>query len=400
MSEHFIIIGAGQAACQAAASLRSEGFSGRLTLIGDELQPPYQRPPLSKKYLSAEISSDRLYLKPPAFYAKNEIELMLGVRAEKVDPSSKTVALSSGTVLSYRKLLIATGSSPRRLAIPGAELKGVCYMRSISDVAAFREKLFPGARLVIVGGGYIGLEAAAACVRLGVSVHVIEAAPKLLARVAGPEISEFFLNIHRARGVGIRLDATVAEFFGREGRVTGIGLSGGEELATDAVLVGIGAIPNSDLAAQAGLAVADGIVVDEHARTSDRDILAAGDCTMHPNSIYGRTLRLESVHNAIEQAKIAAASMNGKLLSYTQVPWFWSDQFEFKLQVSGLVQGADERRVSGHADRSPFSVHHYREGRLVAVEAVDAAAQFMAAKARILADHRDLAVVAGANRTL
>jgi 3-phenylpropionate/trans-cinnamate dioxygenase ferredoxin reductase component len=387
VSDRYVIIGAGQAACQTAVSLRAAGFSGRITLIGDEIKPPYQRPPLSKKYLSGEIGEDRLYLRPPTFFAQNKIELMLGIRATMIDRAQKTVSLSSGETLSYQKLLLATGSAPRRLEVRGATLGGVHYMRSMTDVKAFRKELRPGARLIVIGGGYVGLEAAAACVKLGLRVQIIEAASRLLARVAGPEVSGFLLDAHRACGIDVRLGETVSELIGKQGKVTAIGLAGGRELAADTVLIGVGAVPNTELAALAGLTVSDGIVVDECAQTADDAIFAAGDCTVHPNRIYGRVLRLESVHNAIEQAKTAASTMIGKSRPYVQVPWFWSDQYQFKLQMSGLVQGADTRRISGEPGKSPFAVHHYRDGRLVAVEAIDAPAKFMTGKAKILADH-------------
>lgn len=387
MSDRYVIVGAGQAACQAAVSLRSDGFSGRITLIGDEIEPPYQRPPLSKKYLSREISEERLYLRPPTFFAQNKIELMLGIRATMIDRAKKTVSLSSGEKLSYQKLLLATGSAPRRLGVRGATLGGVYYMRSMSDVKAFREELRPGTRLVVIGGGYVGLEAAAACVKLGLRVQIVEAASRLLARVAGPEVSGFLLDAHRGRGIDVKLGETVSELIGKQGKVTAVGLAGGRELAADAVLIGVGAVPNTELAALAGLTVSDGIVVDECAQTADNAVFAAGDCTVHPNRIYGRVLRLESVHNAIEQAKTAASTMIGKARPYIQVPWFWSDQYQFKLQMSGLVRGADTRRISGEPGKSPFAVHHYRGDCLVAVEAIDAPAKFMAGKAKILADH-------------
>ena len=382
---HIVIIGAGQAAVQAIVSLRAEGHEGSITLVGAERHLPYQRPPLSKGYLLGEMSADRLLLRPATFYEQSGVSLHIGVAALAVDCGAGEVHLTRGSTLRYDGLLLATGSRPRPLPVPGSDLAGVFTIRGMADVDTIKARLGPGTRLVVVGGGYIGLEGAASARKLGASVEVVEAADRLLARVAGPEISAFMLEAHRAHGVTVHLCAAVVELEGDGGYVRAVRLSDGRSLEADTVLVGIGALPNTDLAEAAGLSVSNGIVVDAHARTSDPAIYAAGDCTRHPNPLYGRTLRLESVQNAIDQAKSAAASLCGKDKVYAQVPWFWSDQFDLKLQMAGLIDGGHRREVRGEMGKTPFYVDHWYEDGLIAVEAINDPSNFMRGKASLLA---------------
>lgn len=375
-----VILGAGQAAGQAIASLRQEGYEGGIVLIGNEPYLPYQRPPLSKKFLAGELEAERLYLKPEAFYADAGVDVRLGIEATGIDRAAHTVSLSTAETLSYSKLLIATGSRVRKLPVPGAELDGVFYLRSIEDVDHIRERFLAGGNMVIVGGGYIGLEVAAVATKSGVSVTVIEGADRVMARVVDPIVSAFYERVHKEEGVTILTGATVQAFEGGD-KVEAVVCGDGTRIPADFVVVGIGILPNVELAEEAGLVVDNGIVVDELCRTSDADIFAAGDCTNHPNGIYGRRLRLESVPNAIEQGKTAAAMMLGKEKPYNQAPWFWSDQYDLKLQIVGLSQGYKDAVVRGdpEAGRS-FAVFYLKDGKLIAVDAVNRAPEFMMAK--------------------
>lgn len=379
MSESVVIVGAGHAAGQAVASLRQEGYAGAIILIGEESIAPYQRPPLSKKFLAGEIGLDRVLFKPLEFYAKADAELMLDERVAAIDPAASSVRLDDGRTIPYSDLILATGGRVRRLACPGADLPGVHYLRTIADVEGIRADFREGARLVIVGGGYIGLEVAAVAVKRGLDVTVLEMAPTVLGRVTCPQVAGFFERVHREEGVKI-LTGTALEAIEGEARVTGVRTGAGEVLPADFVIAGIGILPNQGLAAEAGLACDNGIVVDELCRTSKDRIYAVGDCTNHPNPIYGRRLRLESVHNALEQAKTAAASICGKEKPYAQVPWFWSDQYDLKLQIAGLSQGYDEVVIRGDISGRSFAAFYLKDGRLIAVDAVNRAPEFMMSK--------------------
>jgi 3-phenylpropionate/trans-cinnamate dioxygenase ferredoxin reductase subunit len=384
MSAPIVIVGAGQAAAQAAVSLRGLGYDGGLVIVGDEPHPPYQRPPLSKKHLAGALAGDRLALKAEAFYAEAGIDLRLGATARALDPLERRLELEDGTRLPYAKLLLATGSRPRRLALPGADLDGVHRLRTRSDVARFQEELRPGARLVIVGGGYIGLEVAATARELGLDVTVIEAAERLLGRVVSPAVSGFFHDLHAARGVTIRTGIGVAALEG-DGRVARVRLADGEAVAADMVLVAAGGLPNAELAAEAGLPVEDGILVDEACRTGAPDVFAAGDVARFTSRRYGRRVRLESVQNAIDQAKAAAAAMLGESPVYDPVPWFWSDQYETKLQIAGLSAGHGVAEIEGDPASGAFAVA-YRDGaRLLAVDAINWPRRHMEAR-RALAE--------------
>jgi 3-phenylpropionate/trans-cinnamate dioxygenase ferredoxin reductase subunit len=382
MVERIVIIGAGQAGAQAIATLRAEGFAGSLTLVGDEGFAPYQRPPLSKAYLAGDFARERLFLKPDAFYAEAACELRLSLAATAIDRPSKTVALSDGTKLSYDRLLLTTGGRVRKLPVPGAGLAGVYYLRGIADVDALRQHFQPGTRLAVVGGGYIGLEVAAVAVKHGLKVTVIEAADRVMARAASPQISAFYEKIHRANGVEFVLGAMATRFEGNA-RAEGVSTNLGR-VEADFILAGIGIVPNCELAEAAGLTCDNGISVDEYGVTSDPDIFAAGDCTSHPGFAGGR-VRLESVQNAIDQAKHAALAMVSKPSAYREVPWFWSDQYDLKLQIAGLARPGDTRVLRGNPETRKFSVFHLRDGVVAAVEAMNAAPDYIVGRRLIAA---------------
>lgn len=379
MGGRAIIIGTGQAGAQGAASLRQAGFDGDIVMFGEEAEPPYQRPPLSKAYLQGELGADRLYLRPLAFYEQQKIDLRLGVRVAAINRAEKSVETDRGDTLPYDTLLIATGAPPRKLTCQGADLQGVHYLRTIADSDALRPVLKKGGRIVIVGAGYIGLEVAASARKAGLEVTIIEMADRVLARVAGKEISAFFEKLHRDQGVDLRLGAALDHFEGKT-RLEALVRKSGERIDCSAVLVGVGAAPATALAEAADLRIANGVWTDEYARTSDPDIYAAGDCSSHPSSLYERRLRLESVPNAIEQAKVAGANMAGGSVVYDAVPWFWSDQYDVKLQTVGLSEGADQTIVRGDPDAKKFSVWYLNSGRLLAVDAINDPAAFAISK--------------------
>jgi 3-phenylpropionate/trans-cinnamate dioxygenase ferredoxin reductase subunit len=379
-----VIIGAGQAGGQAAYSLRLGGFAGAITIIGDEPQPPYQRPPLSKAYLKGELDADRLFLKPVEYYPEHGVELLTGFAATRIDLDARTVELSSGAAVGWDKLVIATGSRPRRLSVAGADLAGILELRTLADVDRLKAVAHPDARLVVVGAGYIGLEAAAVASQLGLKVTVLEAMPQVLSRVAGPEIGQFYNRIHRSAGVDVRTGARLVGFEGA-GRVTGVKLEDGEVIPADVVLVGVGVLPNMELAADAGLICGNGIVVDDQMRTSQPDVYAIGDVAWRPLVHYGREGRLESVHNAIEGGKIVAASILGAPPPHLEAPWFWSDQYDLKLQTAGLWTGADERIMRGDPQSRSFAVFYLKEGRVIAVDAVNAAPEYLVGKKLVAA---------------
>ena len=375
MSERFVIVGAGQAAAQAIASLRAEGFAGQLTLVGDEPFIPYQRPPLSKTYLMGTLERERLFLKPEQFYSESKCELVLGVAATRIDRDKKTVILSDGRQFSYDKLLLTTGSRVRAIACSGANLPGVHYLRGIEDVDRLRAVFEKGRRLAIVGGGYIGLEVAAVARKTGLEVTVFEFLDRLMARAVSPPVSDFYEKVHSAAGVKVLLNTGVEGFEGQT-RLEAI-RAGGESHPTDVSLVGIGIVPNVELAKDAGLACEDGIVVAENcASTNDPAIFAAGDCTKHVGR-EGVAIRLECVQNAIDQAKHAALGMLGRPKPYREVPWFWSDQYDLKLQIAGLARAGDQIVVRGNPATRKFAAFHLRGGVVAAVEAVNAAPEYL-----------------------
>ena len=376
-----VIAGAGHAGGSAAAFLRQYGWKGGITLVGEEPNAPYQRPPLSKAWLKGEATAESLALRPARFYAKQAIELRLGTQVTAVHRASRQVTLSDGSLLGYDRLILALGARPRALPLPGAELAGVMALRGTRDADALQAALGPGRRLAVIGGGYIGLEVAASARTLGAEAVVIEREPRVLARVAGHTLSTFLEAQHRARGVVIMTGVQVAAIEDEGGAAAAVRLADGTRIPCDTVLVGIGAVPNVELAQAAGLDCAGGVVVDLAARSSDPAIHAIGDCTQRPLPLYGRTGRLESVPNAIEQAKQAAADICGRAPPPPEVPWFWSDQFELRLQMAGLAFDAHEVVVRGGTDEPGFAVFHLDAAhRVLAVEAVNAAADFMAGR--------------------
>lgn len=388
MSRTCIIVGASHAAAQLAPGLRQEGWDGRIVVIGDDPHLPYHRPPLSKAYLAGEKGREDLLIRTAGAYARFDIEFRLGERVASIDREGRSVSLASGASLAWDKLALCTGTRVRAVELPGAALPGVHYLRSMADIDRIRAGVCPGKRAVIVGGGYIGLETAAVLHQLGMHVSVLEMAPRVLARVSAPEVSAFFERVHREAGVAIHTGVALARFEG-SGRVEQVVSRDGERWAADLVVIGVGVLPNVELAANAGLAVDDGIVVDACARTSDPDIVAAGDCARHPSPWYG-AVRLESVPNATEQAKSAAAALCGKSKPYAALPWFWSDQYDIKLQIAGLNHGYDTLVVRGDrtAGRS-FAAFYLKAGRLVAADCVNRPQEFMASK-RLIAERIDV----------
>ena len=385
--QRIAIIGAGQAGGQAAYSLRLAGYEGAITLIGDEPAPPYQRPPLSKAYFKGEMDAERLFLKPLEYYAEHTIELITGKAATAINLAAKRVELAGGESVAWDRLVIATGARPRKLVVEGSHLRNITELRTLADVDHLKTIAPPGARLVVVGAGYIGLEAAAVGAQLGLKVTVLEAMPQVLSRVAGPEIGEFYTHVHRAAGTDIRLGARLEAFEGL-GQVTGVRIHGGEIIPADLVLVGVGVLPNLELALEAGLVCGNGIVVDANMRTSHPDVFAAGDIAWRPLAHYGREGRLESVHNAIEGGKLAAAAMLGLPAPALEVPWFWSDQFDLKLQTAGLWTGADETLVRGDPQSRAFAVFYLKEGKVIAVDAVNSAPEFIVGKKLVASQAR------------
>ena len=376
---HVVVIGAGQAGASLVAKLRTEGFDGQITLIGAEPVPPYQRPPLSKAYLLGEMEEERLYLRPAAFYADHAIALRTSTTATAIDPAARTVTLSDGETLAYDALALTTGSSPRRLpATIGGDLAGVLTMRDLADADRMAPRLVRGARVLIIGGGYIGLEAAAVCAKKGLHVTLVEMAPRILQRVAAPETSDYFRALHTAHGVAIRESTGLDRLLGdANGQVTAARLADGTEIPIDFALVGVGIIPNTDLAQAAGLATDTGIVTDAQCRTSDPHIWAAGDCATL--DWQGARIRLESVGNAIDQAECAALNIMGNHTPYRAQPWFWSDQYDCKLQIAGLNMGYDAVHIR-QSDGDARSHWYYAGDRLIAVDAMNDSRAYMIGK--------------------
>jgi 3-phenylpropionate/trans-cinnamate dioxygenase ferredoxin reductase subunit len=382
MVARVIIVGAGQAGAQAAVSLRQEGFDGRITLIGDEPVLPYQRPPLSKAYLSGELPRKRLYIKPAAFYDQEDIELIPGESISAIDPSQQLVSLNSGQLLPYNHLILATGGRARPLSCPGASHPRVYYLRTLADVETMQDKFTAGSRLVVIGGGYVGLELAAVAIKNGLQVTLLEAEPVVLGRVTSPEVGNFFEAVHRQAGVVLCCNTVVTAIENDEDndQVAVVVTSTGDRVLADLVVVGIGQLPNVELASGAGITCENGITVDEYGRTSIDNIYAAGDCASHPSLIYRQRMRLESVQNAIEQGKTAAATICGKDKPYAQLPWFWSDQYDLKLQTAGINRDYDQTLVRGDPESRSFAVFYLREGRLLAVDAINRPLEFVIAR--------------------
>ena len=382
MYERVVIAGSGQAAMQAVDTLRRRGFTGELTLVGDEPWPPYQRPPLSKKYLAGSLERERLLIRPAAFFADHSVTTLFGHQVTEIARRERHVRLDDGRLLTYDALLLATGSRPRRLLVPGSELAGVHYLRTLADADRIRAECTAGGRLVIIGGGYIGLEVAATARGRGMEVTVLEMAARVMSRVTSPEVSAFYEAEHARQGVHIRCNETVRALHGdaRTGRVRAVLTEAGGEYPAELVIVGVGVAPADELAQAAGLECENGVVTDAYCRTADEAIYAAGDCANHLNRQYGRHLRLESVDNAFEQGTTVALNQLGTATAHDKVPWFWSDQFDLKLIIVGVGYGYDSAIVRGSPATRSFSVCYLRGGELVAVDSINTPKDQMAAR--------------------
>ncbi len=380
-----VIVGAGQAAATAAATLRQCKFEGSVVIVGDESVIPYQRPPLSKGYLKGDVPVERLWLKPESWYVDQSVELIVGDAAVEIAPGVQEIELASGTRIGYQQLIIATGAEPMTLPLPGAELSNVHVLRSVADVNRMQPAARTGATVTVVGAGYIGLEAAAALRTMGLEVRVLERATRILQRVTSSILSDYFRRLHHSHGVDIRESVRVTGFAGSDGGVSHVQVEDSGDLTTDFVLIGVGVRPRQALAEAAGIACANGIIVDRECRTSDPCVYAIGDCAEREITPYGYRGRLESVHNAIEQGKRAALSIAGRPAPAPECPWFWSDQYDTKLQIAGLSTGHDGVVIRGSTENRSFAVFYLRDEQLVAVDAVNSPREFATSKALILA---------------
>ena len=383
-----VIAGAGQAGFQVAASLRMEGYDEPITLIGDEPNLPYQRPPLSKGFMAGKQAIDGTVLRPLAFYQSHGIELVTGAMITGIDRVGRSVKLASGQSVPYATLVLAVGARNRRLPVTGAELDGVCYLRTDAEAVEIRQRLEHARDIVVIGGGFIGLELAAAARAQGKSVRVIEVQARLMPRAVSGILSDFYREVHLSQGVGISLGVAVSEIAGYQGKVAEVILSDGCVHPADLVLVGIGVVPNIELALDAGLSISNGVADDEYLRTDDPSIYALGDCAEHPNPFAGPVtdprgggrVRIESVQNAVDQAKCIAAAIVGRSEKYRAVPWFWTDQFDIKLQMAGLSGGCEQVATRGEPESRKFSVFYFRDGRLAAVDSVNRPGDHLAAR--------------------
>ena len=380
MIKNCVVIGASHAGSQFAFSLRQGGWKGDITIIGEEFDYPYHRPPLSKAFLSGEKKIQDILLRPAELYEKSGINIRLGERVKSIDRSNKSITTEDNNVIYYHKLVIATGARVREIPIPGSEIEGVCYLRNARDVNNIKSQVIPGKHAVIIGGGYIGLETAASLRKQGMEVTVIEAMSRILQRVTAPELSNFYKRIHLEEGVKIFEEMVATEFKSIDKKINVL-TSCGKSFMGDMVIVGIGVIPNVELANSAGLKVENGVEVNEFCQTSDFEIYAIGDVSWHYNKIYDRSLRLESVPNATEQAKIAALHINKKPKAYNSLPWFWSDQYNLKLQIAGLSNGYNDIVIRGDINKSrSFSAFYFKDNKLLAVDAVNSPREFMFTK--------------------
>jgi 3-phenylpropionate/trans-cinnamate dioxygenase ferredoxin reductase subunit len=366
-----VIVGTGQAGFQTAASLREEGYQEPVTIIGEEPHTPYQRPPLSKAFPLGNQDLENIELRPAKFYKDHHIDLVAGKRVTAIDRAERHVRVASGSRVPYEKLVLAVGARNRNLPVKGAELDGVLYLRSLEEAVVIKERLKDAQEIVVVGGGFIGLELAAVACMLGKSVTVLEALPRLMPRVVAPVISEFYRELHASKGVKILCGSSVSQITGSGGKVRSVALSDGAMYPADLVLVGIGVVPNVDLAGEAGLRIANGIAVNEYLETDAEDIYAIGDCAEHPCVFAGARIRLESVQNAADQAQCVAAAIAGRRNCYRALPWFWTDQFDVKLQMAGISQGHDRIVTRGNPETRKLSVFYFRESRLVAIDSIN-----------------------------
>ena len=366
-----VIVGTGQAGFQTAASLRAEGYAEPIMLIGEEPQIPYQRPPLSKSFALGQQDFESIQLRPQNFYQGHRIELLAGQRVSAIDRSSRSVRLESGRRIPFEKLVLATGSRNRKLPVTGAELDGVVYLRSLEEAIAIRDHLKNVEDVVVIGGGFIGLELAAVARTLGKTVTVLEVLPRLMSRAVAPIISEFYRELHTAKGATVVCGATVARIQGRGGKAESVALGDESQLRADLVVVGVGVVPNMELARDAGLRTGNGIVVDEYLQTEDENIFAVGDCVEFPCVFAGARIRLESVQNAADQAQCAASTIVGRRNRYTALPWFWSDQYDLKLQMAGISHGHDRIVTRGSAEAQKLSVFYFQGGRLMAIDSIN-----------------------------
>jgi 3-phenylpropionate/trans-cinnamate dioxygenase ferredoxin reductase subunit len=385
VSAGLVIVGGSYAALSIAASAREHGYGGSIRLISDDGHLPYQRPPLSKGFIAGELQGSALPLRAASFFCDKAIEVVTDTQVVRIDRRFRHVGTAAGDTLSYDYLALATGTRARRIAIPGADLEGVLYLRTLEDAIKLQQAATKASRVVIIGGGFIGLEVAAALATRGKHVVILEAQDRLLPRAVGPELSAALLNLHRRRRVVIEHGISVEECRGPDGRVAEVATSDGRVLPADLVLVAIGAVPNAELAAESGLECADGIVVNETAQTSDVCIFAAGDCTRFRSRFASGPVRIESVQNAIDQGKVAGATIAGKPSAYAAVPWFWSDQFDVKLQMTGLFEPGDEAYMRGSEAEHSFSVFYFRDGRIAAVHAFNRPADYMLGRKHLAA---------------
>ena len=374
--ENLVIIGAGQSAIQCITSLKKEGYTGSITMIGEEEHLPYQRPPLSKGFLDDSINKERLYFKKLDFFTENKIQLKLGTVANKVDLKNKLIFLSDETNLSFDKLVFATGSRVRELDFPGNNLSSIHYLRGLEDAESIKNDMERSKDIVIIGAGYIGLEVAAIATKKNVTVSVIEMADRVMNRTVDPQISDYYLKLHESNGVKFSFNNSLQEIKGST-TVESVLCSDGSEIKADMVVIGAGIIPNVELAEDAGVICDNGILVDEFGQTNHKNVYACGDCTSHPNKLLNRQLRLESVHNAMEQSKTVALSALSKPLEYNQVPWFWSDQYDHKLQIVGLSGEHDNVTLRGNTKDQQFMLFYTKENELIAVDAVNNPKEFL-----------------------
>lgn len=377
--ENLVIVGAGQSAIQCITSLRKEDYPGLITLVGEEEHLPYQRPPLSKGFLEDTVSNERLYFKKLEFFIENKVQLKLGTKAEEIDIENNNIHLSDNTKLSFDKLVFATGSSVRKLDFPGKDLNSIHYLRGLDDALSIKKDLQTSQNIVVVGAGYIGLEVAAIAAKQNKSVTVIEMADRVMNRTVDPQISDYYLNLHQKNGVTFKFNTSLQEIIGTNNPEKVV-CSDGSEVAADMVVIGAGIMPNVELAENAGLSCDNGIVVNEFGKTDHADIYACGDCTNHPNKLLNKKIRLESVHNAMEQSKTVASSIINKSLAYNQIPWFWSDQYDHKLQIVGLSGDHDKVIMRGDMSEAKFMLFYTKDDKLIAVDAVNNSKEFLICK--------------------